>query len=264
MKTLLNAIEEGRLVELPDTDKEKALEYLANILEAIPGIGTGLDITKDIQSREKESNTGLGMGVACPHIRTQQEGDLLCAIGWSPKGIDYGSVDGQKVQLIIMYYIPDSQRNVYLKELSSFAKTVLEMKGVASFEGIADVHGIRSKLLDWVETSQIKILGDTRARMIKLEERQTQTEKVIAEHAKAGFDMDVIPFTLLMTDATRMTALSQDKAFTDLLESTPETASMFTADARFEFKGHKIIILSERTFPMKKSLYECIALRPKQ
>ena len=33
-------------------------------------------------------NTGIGMGWACPHMRTQHEGDMMCAAGWSPAGID--------------------------------------------------------------------------------------------------------------------------------------------------------------------------------
>ena len=39
MKSLLNALQEGRLVELPVHEKEKVLEYLAILIEAIPDIG---------------------------------------------------------------------------------------------------------------------------------------------------------------------------------------------------------------------------------
>jgi mannitol/fructose-specific phosphotransferase system IIA component (Ntr-type) len=88
MKSLLTALDEGRLVELPDTDKNKALEYLALLIEAIPGIAQRNDIVQEVQKREISGNTGIGKGIACPHARRDGEGDLLCAIGWSPQGID--------------------------------------------------------------------------------------------------------------------------------------------------------------------------------
>ena len=61
MRTILTALQEGRLFELPETPKEKALEFLARILDANPDIQVGTDIIEEIQQREKEYNTGIGM-----------------------------------------------------------------------------------------------------------------------------------------------------------------------------------------------------------
>ena len=41
MDTLLDALQEGRLIELPDNDKDDALRVLAHILEAIPSVPPG-------------------------------------------------------------------------------------------------------------------------------------------------------------------------------------------------------------------------------
>ena len=37
MRSLLDALQAGRLIELTDNHKTKALEYLAALIEAIPG-----------------------------------------------------------------------------------------------------------------------------------------------------------------------------------------------------------------------------------
>ena len=147
MKSLLNALQEGRLVELPVNDKDKALEYLAILIEAIPDIGSGQDLVGEIRKRESGFNSGIGMGIACPHVRTAQKGELLCAVGWSPQGIDYGSTDGKKVHLMIMYYIPDSEKNEYLKEVSGLAKAVSTSPGVDMFSSMTEVSDIRNMLL---------------------------------------------------------------------------------------------------------------------
>ncbi|HEX4047664.1 MAG TPA: PTS sugar transporter subunit IIA, partial [Elusimicrobiota bacterium] len=130
MKSLLNALQEGRLVELPDDDKDKSLEYLAHLIEAVPDLAGSPELAEEMIAREKSHNTGIGSGVACPHVRATGGGDLLCAVGWTPNGIDYGASDGKKVHLVVMYYIPDAQKNVYLKEISSLASAIRREDGI--------------------------------------------------------------------------------------------------------------------------------------
>ncbi|HTY25409.1 MAG TPA: PTS sugar transporter subunit IIA [Desulfomonilaceae bacterium] len=91
MDTLLDALQEGRLIELPDNNKEDALQFLAHILEAIPSIPTGTDVVRLVMAREASTSTALGKGWACPHAGVPCEEDLMCVIGWSPPGIDYGA-----------------------------------------------------------------------------------------------------------------------------------------------------------------------------
>ena len=129
MKTLLNALQEGRFVELPETNKEKALNYLANLIEAMPDISPGTDVAGAVLTREQQFNTGIGLGWACPHMRTPHEGEMICAAGWSPAGIAYGANDGNAVHFVVMYYVPDSQKNVYLKEISCLAKAIQKKQG---------------------------------------------------------------------------------------------------------------------------------------
>ena len=67
MKALLTALQEGRLVELPDNIKNDALEFLGTLLEAIPEIADEGGITEKAFARENIHNTGIGRGWACPH-----------------------------------------------------------------------------------------------------------------------------------------------------------------------------------------------------
>lgn len=114
MDSLLDALQEGRLIELPENNKEHALQFLAHTLEAIPSIPTGADVVGLVMAREHATGTAIGKGWACPHARASYDDDLLCVVGWSPTGIDYGSPDGVPVSIIAMYLVPDNQRNHYL------------------------------------------------------------------------------------------------------------------------------------------------------
>src|SRR5882724_6056371 len=175
MRSLLRALQEGRLVELPDTDKDKSLQYLAHLIEAIPEVPS-TELAEDALAREKSGNTGIGLGVACPHVRSQNDGPLLCAVGWSPAGIDYGSKDGGKVHLVVMYYIPDSQKTTYLREVSALAGAIKREGGIQAIAKAADIPTVRDELLDWVSAATEAGMPETKARMIRLEARQAMAE----------------------------------------------------------------------------------------
>ena len=60
MKSLLNALQEGRFVELPETNKEKALHYLATLIEAVPDLNAGTDkMAEAVSAGELQFNTGI-------------------------------------------------------------------------------------------------------------------------------------------------------------------------------------------------------------
>ena len=262
MKNLLTALQEGRLIELPMNDKVKALEYLALIIEAIPDIGVGSDIVKDVLEREALANTGIGLGIACPHARSKNGAALLCAVGWSPQGIDYGATDGKKVHIIVMYYIPDSQRNVYLKELSGLARAVTETGGLEAIEGLQDIQSVRERLLDWVEISMEKAMPTSKARMIKLETRKAGIETAPGvESGKISRRLTLTPFSLLVINNEKIIVLSQNQLFSETAEKAPELSRLLSANSEIEWNGYQIWMTSSRQFSMNRLLCECLAVK---
>jgi len=262
MKSLLNALHEGRLIELPTRDKDKSLEYLALLIEAVPDIGSRQDLVNEVKKREAAANTGIGNGVACPHMRTKQEGDLLCAVGWSPEGIEYGTPDGKKVHLVIMYYIPDSQRNSYLKEISGLAKAITESEDIQSIFSLADLADVRNKLLDWVEIAVNRAVPDAKARMIKLEEKQAVfASRQGAETEPSKAKWSVIPFSLVVLDAGRSVVLSQSQEILDTLEPIENLHRIFSGPRYFDLAGYQITVLASTGYSRNRMLYECVAVK---
>ncbi len=198
MKSLLVALEKGRLVELAARTKDEVLENLANLMEAIPEVGPGLDIVAAVKAREKEANSALGNGVAVPHARTPREGELQTVVGWSPAGIDYGAPDGQKVHLVIMFLIPESQRNAYLKSVSGLAKAIRSAGGIEDIINAPDLNTVRHKLLDWVAIALDTAVPDARARMIRLETKHAAVAQALSGEAQqAGLGLRLVPFSVL-------------------------------------------------------------------
>ena len=153
MRSLLDALQAGRLIELTDNHKTKALEYLAALIEAIPDIGVEGGITENVLAREQAHNTGIGKGWACPHARAPHDGELVCSVGWSPAGIDYGAPDNEPVHLLVMYFVPDTQKNAYLKEISSLAKAIQTQPALQDLKSLTDLGEVRDRLLDAIHVA---------------------------------------------------------------------------------------------------------------
>jgi len=265
MKSLLNALREGRLVELPDTDKDKALQFLVNLVAAIPDHGADSDFMYEgVTAREKAGNTGIGAGIACPHVRASGSGELLCAVGWNPTGIDYGSPDGKLVHLVILYYVPDSQKNFYLKEISALIQAVKKENGIRALQTAENISEVREKLLDWVSVALEAGIPQTRARMIRLETReaaaaaaQEPSTDVVIETTK----LQLIPCSVLVLSDGHCTVLTQNPEMSSLLEKQETLALLLQQQPEFDIAGYRILRQSATHYSRDRHFYECVAVK---
>lgn len=100
-------------------DKFSAIEELAR---AFDGTGMCTDIASLINAlkeREEIMSTGIGAGIAIPHAKISSVKEMAFAIGISEKGIDFDSMDGHPVNLIILVIAGEKQHKDYLMLLSN-------------------------------------------------------------------------------------------------------------------------------------------------
>jgi mannitol/fructose-specific phosphotransferase system IIA component (Ntr-type) len=94
------------------TGKADALAGLVRLLAhsaRLPWESVG-GITEALQMRERYCTTGLGKGLALPHLCCRDVPDFVGAIGVAPTGIDFHSLDGLPTRLIILLLSPAEQR----------------------------------------------------------------------------------------------------------------------------------------------------------
>jgi len=262
MRSLLDALQEGRLVELPEVDKAEALQYLALLIEAIPDIGSRTDLVKAVNDREAQFNTGIGKGVAVPHCRTNDDGELLCAVGWSPKGIAYGALDGKPVHLIVMYYVPDVQRNLYLKEISGLAKVLAGSDALDKFTQTDNLTDLREHLLDWVSQAIGEAVPDAKARMIKLEARQSSLETA-ARAVVQGPPVPVgrfLPFQAVCY-GDHVLVLGTEEGLCDTFEHDDGFRGAIRDQSEFVAAGYQVVRVSEVPFAHGRTLVSAVAYK---
>ena len=259
MKSLLNALQEGRLIELPDNNKEKALQFLATIIEAIPDLKAGTEVTEGVLAREKTFNTGLGHGWGCPHVRTPHEGELICAAGWSPVGVDYGAMDQKPVHLIVMYYVPDTQKNAYLKEISSLAKAITSQPSLQELNTLKDLAETRDRLLDIISVAVESSSPDAKARMIRLEARQADVIELPS--LPLDWSKHITVLSVLIIPNAKTVILAQDKDLVVHLEQIADLGTQLAPCNQIERAGYRILPRTVTSYQPDRLLYECLAIK---
>ncbi|WP_297434466.1 PTS sugar transporter subunit IIA [uncultured Cetobacterium sp.] len=83
---------------------------------------------KEILERENVGTTGIGMGVAIPHARTEVVKDIVVSVALLKRPVDFDSLDGEKVKIVILVGAPKGESKKYLELLSSLAKIFRDKK----------------------------------------------------------------------------------------------------------------------------------------
>jgi PTS system fructose-specific IIA component/PTS system nitrogen regulatory IIA component len=80
------------------------------------------DIVRAIMKREELGSTGIGRGIAVPHTKHASVDRLVGTVGVSSDGIDFNSLDGEKVQLLFLLISPPDRPGDHLRALENISR----------------------------------------------------------------------------------------------------------------------------------------------
>ncbi len=124
MAQVIQYTKSGFIKHIESLDKFKAIEELAAVFE---GTDICSDVPKLIQAlkeREEIMSTGIGFGIAIPHAKISSVREMAFAIGISRSGIDFDSMDGEPVHLLILVAAGEKQHKEYLRLLSNIMSII--------------------------------------------------------------------------------------------------------------------------------------------
>ncbi|EOL41779.1 PTS system, fructose subfamily, IIA component [Enterococcus phoeniculicola] len=108
--------------ELNVETKLEALQALVNLLDTQGYLIDPEEFLNDVLLREEEGVTGLGEGIAIPHGKSDGVNKTVIAIGKNKKGIDWGSVDEELVEVIILFAVKKTdETTLHIKMLQKVA-----------------------------------------------------------------------------------------------------------------------------------------------
>lgn len=116
------ALAPERIVCLKERTKDAALRSMIELLATSPSIESKEKLSDAVFQREALMSTGIGWGLAVPHVRIDSVRDVVMAVGISRDGIsDYVSLDDKPVRLIFLIAAPEGQHAAYLRLLSTIS-----------------------------------------------------------------------------------------------------------------------------------------------
>jgi mannitol/fructose-specific phosphotransferase system IIA component (Ntr-type) len=106
------------------TTKTTALWHLVEMLAATGKLPqTEVEnVVDELVEREKMGTTGMGKGIAIPHLRTNAVCQCAGAIGMVPEGIDFKSLDGLPTRLVFLLLSPPQHREHHIHILRRLAR----------------------------------------------------------------------------------------------------------------------------------------------
>ena len=110
--------------ELTSFTKESVIEELVQSLADSGEIDAEQrdDIIASIMKREELGSTGIGRGVAVPHTKHPSVTKLVGTVGVSDQGVDFDSLDGERVQLFFLLISPPERPGDHLRALENISR----------------------------------------------------------------------------------------------------------------------------------------------
>jgi mannitol/fructose-specific phosphotransferase system IIA component (Ntr-type) len=87
----------------------------------LPSIDTDVAI-EVVMEREKLGSTGIGQGIAIPHGRLADLSKPMLALARHKQGVEFESIDGEPVHIIILLLAPEKEDKSHLELLAHIAR----------------------------------------------------------------------------------------------------------------------------------------------
>lgn len=110
--------------DLASQDKESVIRELVGSLVGAGGVAAAeqTNIIAAVMKREELGSTGIGRGVAVPHTKHHSVGKLIGTVGISQSGVDFNSLDGEKVQIFFLLVSPPDRPSDHLRALENISR----------------------------------------------------------------------------------------------------------------------------------------------
>ena len=117
---------EAIIPQLESSERDGVISELVSKLEGTGKLGKAkaAEITKAVIKRENEASTGIGKGVAIPHVKHEAIEDVVVAVGCCGAGIDFSSLDKQPVYSVILLLSPEGQAERHLQAMETIFKNL--------------------------------------------------------------------------------------------------------------------------------------------
>jgi len=107
--------------DLKSSDRDGAIRELVTALAGAGKFDKNLleEIITQVIEREQQGSTGIGKGIAVPHIKHTAVGEIVGTVGCSKGGVDFASLDKAPVYSIMLILSPPNNPDRHLEAMET-------------------------------------------------------------------------------------------------------------------------------------------------
>lgn len=134
-------------------DKKSIIRELVGL--AAPDAANVEQVFAAVMERENIKTTGIGHSLATPHAKTPAVKKLVMALAVAKTPIDFDSLDGRPVSVVILLLAPPDQTGPYIQALARISK-------------LMSIESLRRRILEAAGGDEVfKILVEEEAHLLK-------------------------------------------------------------------------------------------------
>ena len=114
-------VSEAIVPQLQSTSRDDAVRELVEALAHAGKVATKQvdEIVQKVIERETQGSTGIGKGIAVPHIKHPSTTEIVGTIGCSRDGIEFNSLDKAPVYSVLLLLSPPNDPDRHLEAMES-------------------------------------------------------------------------------------------------------------------------------------------------
>ncbi|HET6429625.1 MAG TPA: PTS sugar transporter subunit IIA [Phycisphaerae bacterium] len=107
-------------------DKASAIAEMVDMVDAAGKLLDRDQMLAATMEREATRTTGIGSGLAIPHGKCAAARELVMAIGRPAEPLEFGSIDGKPVQIIIFLASPPDKTGPHIQALARISRLMTD------------------------------------------------------------------------------------------------------------------------------------------
>jgi mannitol/fructose-specific phosphotransferase system IIA component (Ntr-type) len=141
---------EAIILQLKAKDRDGVIAELISALDEAGRLGKAnyRDIIRAVIDRENEASTGMGKGIAVPHVKHEAVKGVVAAIGQSSTGIDFSALDKQPVYSVILLLSPLDDPDKHLQAMENVFRHLQQDRFRRFLRQSRTVNDIKDLLLE--------------------------------------------------------------------------------------------------------------------
>ena len=111
---------------LEGKDKGAVITELVDLLEENNMLIDRDGVLEAVLTREETRSTGIGSGIAIPHGKCTGVIELVMALGIASEPVEFASIDGKPVQIIVLLASPIDRTGPHIQALARISRLMLD------------------------------------------------------------------------------------------------------------------------------------------